>query len=194
MVIPVVDEALARFVRATLPLPEPTGDVSFDPPSGTWSAQLNRITVNLFLFGVGRSPQQAVGPGIRRGADGRVTERRLPLPRVQLDYLVSAWAGTIRDEHQLLGDVLTVFLANQVLTTEYLPQPPGATPVQLVVGELTSQRAKDIWSGVSGALKASFHLSVTATAEAFPWLPAAAPVERIAALTAPHAAVRAGGG
>jgi hypothetical protein len=194
VVIPVVDEALTRVLRATLPLPEPIGDVSFDPPSGTWSAQLNRITVNLFLFGVGRSPQQGVGPGIRRDSDGRVTERRLPLPRVQLEYLVSAWAGTIRDEHQLLGDVLTLFHANQVLTAEFLPQPPGATPVQLLVGELTSQRAKDIWSGVSGALKASFHLRVTVAAEAFPWQAAAPPVERIEALTAPYATAPAGRG
>ena len=55
MIIPMIDAGLEALLRNGLPLPETLGDVSFESPSGTWSAQLNRITVNLFLFGVGRS-------------------------------------------------------------------------------------------------------------------------------------------
>ena len=54
MLIPVVEDGLEHLLRATLPLSTEQGDISFDPPSSTWSAQVNRLTVNLFLYGVAR--------------------------------------------------------------------------------------------------------------------------------------------
>ena len=61
--------------------------------------------MNLFLFGIGRSPQPP-RPAADRIVDGR-PQRRQQLPMLQLHYLISAWAGSVRDEHQLIGDVLT---------------------------------------------------------------------------------------
>src|ERR1700710_826895 len=130
MIIPTIDTGLEALVRQALPLPVAVGDVSFDSPSGTWSAQLNRITVNLFLFGVGRSPQPP-RPAVDRVADGR-TQRRAPLPMLQLHYLASAWAGSVRDEHQLIGDVLTLFMLAQTLPPEHLP-PDMTSGIQLAV-------------------------------------------------------------
>ena len=86
MIIPTIDTGLEALVRQELPLPASVGDVSFDSPSGTWSAQLNRITVNLFLFGVGRSPQSA-RPAVDRVVDGPV-QRPGQLPNLQLHYFV----------------------------------------------------------------------------------------------------------
>ena len=57
MFISHVDSGLEKLLRTRLPLPEEMGDVSFDAPSGTWSAQLSRITVNLFLYDIQRSSQ-----------------------------------------------------------------------------------------------------------------------------------------
>ena len=70
MIIPTVDTGLEALLRDRLPLPATLGDISFESPSGTWSAQLSRITVNLFLFGVGRSGQQP-RPATDRVVDGR---------------------------------------------------------------------------------------------------------------------------
>ena len=58
MIIPTIDTGLESLLREGLPLPKSLGDISFESPSGTWSAQLSRITVNLFLFGVGRSEME----------------------------------------------------------------------------------------------------------------------------------------
>ena len=104
-----------------LPLPVEVGDVSFEPPSGNWSAQLSRITINLFLFGVGRSGQPP-RPAANRIVDGR-QQRRPPIPMLELNYLVTAWAGVVNDEHQLIGELLAV-PARQVDPTSCRPTWP----------------------------------------------------------------------
>ena len=183
MLIPVVDDGLERLLRAALPLPVDQGDVSFDAPSSTWSAQVTRLTVNLFLYGVGRSPQPPRPPGVRTTASGAV-ERRPPLPAVQLSYLVSAWAGAPRDEHGLLGDVMTCVLGHPVLPAEHLAREP-ASPVQLTVAADDAARVRDVWSGLGGSLKASFTLVVTLAAEAHGWAPAAPRVTEVVGSATP---------
>jgi hypothetical protein len=181
MIIPTIDSGLEALLRAELPLPESIGDVSFESPSGNWSAQLNRITVNLFLFGVGRSSQQP-RPAVDREQNGRA-QRRPPVPMLELHYLVSAWAGVVRDEHQLLGDVLACLLPATALPAVHLPVPLDS-PVQMHIEPYDNSRAKDVWATVGGAIKPSFELVVTSVADspAFADLPPR--VERINALVA----------
>lgn len=182
MIIPVIDSSLEALVRDVLPLPTTIGDVSFDPPSGTWSAQLSRITVNMFLFGVGPSPLPP-RPAVDREVDGR-KQRRLPLPMLELHYLVSAWAGTVRDEHQLIGEILTQFILNQMIPTRFLADDVAA-PVRLAVGAHDNNRAKDVWSTVGGTIKPSFELVATTAIDALPYIDLPPAVERIKALVAP---------
>ncbi|GEL95059.1 DUF4255 domain-containing protein [Cellulomonas composti] len=177
MLIPAIDDGLERLLRATLPLPEDQGDISFDPPSSTWSAQVNRLTVNLYLYQVARSPQPPRPAEVRGNG-----ERRRPLPMVQLHYLVSAWAGSPRDEHSLLGDVMTRLVAQQVLPTEYLQRPPSST-VQLAIATDELNRPRELWSGLGGTLKASFTLTATVAADAYDFEPLAPPVAAIEPVT-----------
>jgi hypothetical protein len=173
-----VDAGLEKLLRTRLPLPEEMGDISFDPPNGTWSAQLSRITVNLFLYDVQRSSQPS-GPTVRT-ADGKVTERRRPQPMVQLGYLVSAWAGSPRDEHQLLGDVASILAGADGLPPELLPD-GLSSGVRFALGD-SDNRAREVWTAAGGSLKASFCLMATVAADSFDWEVAPPPVERIAAM------------
>ena len=183
MLIPVVEDGLESYLRAVLPLSREVGDVSFEAPDSTWSAQVNRITVNLFLYSVSRSPLPPRPAASRPGADGRL-EQRAPLPMVQLSYLVSAWAGSIRDEHQLLGDVLTRLVAQQVLPAEHLSTPLNSN-VQLTLATDELNRPRDLWSGLGGTLKASFTLHATVASDAFGWETAARGVSSIEGMAAP---------
>lgn len=184
MLIPTIDAGLEALVRDVLPLPNNLGDVSLDPPSGTWSAQLSRITVNLFLFGVGRSPQPP-RPAVTRTPETGPKQRRPQLPMLELHYLVSAWAGTVRDEHQLIGELLTQFTLHQVLSADYLPGEVAA-PIQLAVAPHDNNRAKDVWSTVGGTIKPAFELIVTTPIDALPFVDLAPDVSRIENLLAPN--------
>ena len=183
MFIRVVDDSLEKMVRSELPLPEDLGDVTFESPTSNWSAQLSRITVNFFLYDVGLSDQ----PGraaIRRVNDIGTTERRVPQPMVRLCYLVSAWAGSPRDEHQLLGDLVSRMAARSVLPEQYVTAPLSSS-VHLRMADDDANKPRDVWSGSGGQLKASFAVEVTVAADTFVWEDAAAPVTRIEALTNP---------
>jgi hypothetical protein len=187
MIIPVIDAGLESMLRAELPLPATVGDVSFDPPSGTWSAQLSRITVNLFLFGVGRSPQPP-RPAADRVVDG-VRQRRPQVPMIELHYLVSAWAGTVRDEHQLTGELLSRFIEHQVLPQDHV-HGSLVSQIQLAIAPHDNNRAKDVWSTVGGTIKPSFELVVTTAIDALPYEDLPPAVERIKGLVAPHGSAR----
>ena len=182
MIIPTIDGGLEALLRTGLPLPASVGDVSFESPSGTWSAQLSRITVNLFLFGVGRSSQQPRPPADRE-QNGRA-QRRPPIPMLEMHYLVSAWAGVVRDEHQLLGDALACLLKTTVLPAKHLPV-AIPSPVQLTIEPYDNSRVKDVWATVGGAIKPSFELVVTSAADSPAFDDLAPRVERINALVAP---------
>jgi hypothetical protein len=183
MLIPAVEQGLETLLRDALPLPEHIGDVSFDPPSRTWAAQLSRVTVNLFLFGVGRSAQPPRPTAERTTANGRL-ERRPPLPMVELNYLVSAWAGNVRDEHELLGDVLGCIVTNQVLPAASLSSELPAT-VQIALAPQDHGRAKDVLTAVEGSLRASFEIVITTALDSLAWREVAPRVASIQALTAP---------
>jgi hypothetical protein len=174
-----VDAGLERLLRERLPLPEDVGDISFDPPAGSWSAQLSRITVNLFLYDVQRSTQPSRAPVHKPVADGRDLRRHFQ-PMAQLGYLVSAWAGSPRDEHQLLGDVFSV-LAGVDSIPEELIEGELSSSAQVSLGDDRSL-VREIWSATGGSLKASFTMKVSVATDTYVWEEQAPPVDRIAGM------------
>lgn len=183
MFIRAVDEALEKLVRERLPLPEELGDVSFDPPTGTWAAQLGRITVNFFLYGVTRSSNPARST-LNRMQDGRA-ERRAPQPIVDLSYLVSAWAGSPREEHQLLGDLISMVTGLRALPEEYFKTAVNSSAlVDFDVDE--ANKVREIWGALGGQLKGSFLLRVGVATDTHDWAAAPPAIDRVEALTAPH--------
>lgn len=186
MLIPAVEDGLERLIRAALPLSPEQGDVVFDAPTSTWSATVNRLTVDLFLYDVARSGQPPRVEAPVRGADGTVERRRFPLPMVELSYLVSAWAGSTRDEHQLLGDVLTRLLAHPTVPAEHLAG-TLSSPVQLAIATDERNRPRDLWSALGGQVRASFTLVVTVAADAYPWQDAPTAVAGVDARLGPVA-------
>lgn len=184
MLIPIVEDGLEAMLRSALPLPADVGDISFDPPASTWSAQLSRITVNLFLYEVARSTQPGQAQARRLDDDGRI-ERRVQLPMIQLSYLVSAWAGSPRDEHQLLSDVLYCFLGSPVIAAEHL-RADMASSVQLALITDERNRPRDLWSTLGSTPKGAFTITATVAADAFEWMRAARGVERIEGIAAPR--------
>ena len=180
MFIRTVDDSLERLVRSRLQLNEDVGDVTFDVPTGAWSAQLSRIAVNFYLYNVQPSGQPSRTVNRRVDANG-AAERRNPQPMIQLDYLVSAWAGSPRDEHQLLGELINLFAATQVLGPDQLTGELSSN-VGLSMAPDESTRPREVWAGSGGQLKAAFHLQATVAADSFGWEGEAPLVQRIEAM------------
>ena len=181
--ITAVDQGLEELLRATVPLPKDVADISFDPPDGTWGAQLSRITVNLFLFDVARSTLPPRPPTARSREDGRI-ERRPPLPLVRLSYMVSAWAGNMRDEHQVLGEAMGCFLRHELIPPEYLAA-DLVTSVQLSLSQREGRKPGELWSGLQAKLKPSFEIEATVAVDA-DWVLAPPVVSRVEGLAAPR--------
>jgi len=178
-----VDESLERFIRARLALTDDLGDVTFEAPTSNWSAQLSRITVNLFLYDVGLSNQPSRS-AIRRAGENGAGQQRAPQPMVRLGYLISAWAGSPRDEHQLLGDLVSLFAASVSVPVEHMVGNLSSTiQVRMVADELN--RPRDVFAGSGGQLKAAFALEATVAADSYNWDGQAPRVDRIVALANP---------
>ena len=168
-----VDETLERFIRERLALNDDLGDVTFEAPTSNWSAQLSRITVNLFLYDVGLSNQPS-RTALRRVADDGKALQRAPQPMVRLGYLVSAWAGSPRDEHQLLGDLVSLFAAQSVVPADHVVGTLSSSiQIRLVADDVN--RPRDVFSGSGGQLKAAFALEATVAADSYDWTPEAPP-------------------
>jgi hypothetical protein len=168
MFIRAVDQALETMLRQGLPLPEEDGDISFEAPTSNWSAQLSRINVNLFLCDIGPSTHPSRSPTLRTDANGKV-ERRKTQPMIRLCYLVSAWAGSSADEHQLLGDVISLVAGNTVVPPDIAGDTVQSSISLAIVDEAIGGKLRDMWSSAGGQLKASFLLEVHAAADTFGW-------------------------
>lgn len=178
-----VDESLEKFIRDRMALRDDLGDVTFDAPTSNWSAQLSRITVNLFLYDVGLSTQPSRAAMRRVDSNGAV-QQRAPQPMVRLGYLVSAWAGSPRDEHQLLGDLVSLFAASVSIPPEHMVG-NLASSIQVRMIADDTNRPRDVFAGSGGQLKASFALEATVAADSYEWEDEAPRVERIVALAHP---------
>lgn len=176
--IQLIDDALAAHLRAGVPLPTGT-DLSFDTPDRTWGASITRPTVNLFLWSVQRDESSSPRTISRRATpDGVVDAFHDPV--VSLRYLVTAWAGEHRDEHQLLGSVLRCLLAHEVVDTAHRPAGLagyGSLGIQLATSG--DQRASEFWSSLDGQLKPSLEAEVLVRVPIGAGRPAGPPVDEL---------------
>lgn len=162
-----LDESLETFLRAAVPLPQREIDVAFAAPDSDWAATLpSRPTVDLYLWDIRPNlSERDYGEELIEESDGK-RYRRDPLPRVDCRYLVTAWTNDVRDEHSLLGDVLSALLLHRSISAEHL-QGVFATVRPLPSLRLRgSDDASDLWSALGGQLKPGLDLVVTVTVDA----------------------------
>lgn len=175
-----LDESLEAFLRAEVPLSARQVDVSFEAPDDDWGARVTKPTVNLFLWDVRKNmDERESGMDVVDGAEGKKF-RAPPKPRVDCRYLVTAWTTEVKDEHQLLGSLLTAFLTNHELRPEYLQGSYAEVrPIPTMKAALPNDDdSTDFWTALGGQIKPGLDLVVTATVDLVPSVEAGPPVER----------------
>ncbi|MGD9932234.1 MAG: DUF4255 domain-containing protein [Dehalococcoidia bacterium] len=115
-----VDETIRKVLVADVPVERNEVDISFDRPTREWSSRLSRPTLNLFLLDVRELMQfRNEVEHIERTSDGRVRKSR-PNRRVDMTYLITAWAREPEDEHRILSRVLASMFRQYRVAAEHL--------------------------------------------------------------------------
>jgi hypothetical protein len=170
LVIQDVDAALKELLVRNMPLDTSVIDVNFQMPNRDWAAKLSRLTLNLYLYDVRENVELSNGQQFLTRANDSPAVRRMPV-RVDLTYLISAWATEIADEHQLLGSVLTTLLRFPLLPLDVLrgslqDQP---FPIQAWIGRPEhTKNPWDLWGNVDHRMKAALSYVVTAAFQPYP--------------------------
>lgn len=163
-----LDATLAALLAGELALPGVA--VSFASPDDQFPPSTVTLpAVAFFLYDVRENTDlRSTLWDTEQRADGVVTRTRPPV-RVDCSYLITAWPGDAapdpaRDEHKLLGEVLTVLLRHRRIPERYLhgelrgQEPPVPTRI---VGEAQLQSMGEFWQAMGGRPKATLHYGVT---------------------------------
>ena len=175
-----LDEVLRQLLIREIPIRNGEVEIKFDQPRREWAARLTRPTVNLFLHDIRentrlRGSQQWV---VERRKDGTAVQRRTPV-RMDLSYMITAWAKDPEDEHRLLTRVLMVLLRYPTLPDDLLPEvlrdQPVPIPLLVAQGEALESIA-EVWSALDNEMRPSITLTVTAAID--PYLVISTPLVR----------------
>jgi len=151
-----LDEVLRKLFIRELPIKNGEVDIAFDQPKREWSSRISRPTLNLFMHDLRenntlRQPEWQ----IERNSDGTATKRRTPV-RIDLHYVITAWAADPGDEHRLLARALMVLFRVPMLPEDLLPESlqDQPVPIPLRVAQRDELRTPaDLWSALDNELR-----------------------------------------
>jgi hypothetical protein len=96
-------------------------DITFEAPTQEHIDKLIRPTINMFLFDLQENIELRQSDFERTRSNGR-GERRPPLRRFDLRYMVSALTTEVEDEHELIWRILYTLLRHPQFPVELLPE------------------------------------------------------------------------
>jgi len=178
-----VDESLRKLLVADVPVERNEIDISFDRPTREWSSRLSKPTLNLFLLDVRELTQyRNEVEHIERTAEGLVRKTR-PNRRVDMTYLVTAWAREPEDEHRILARVLACMFRQYRVAEEHLQGLLLDAPEFLLVRVAPPDflvKPADFWGVMDNEMRPNLTWVVTAPLNAF--APVEGPLVRTAAI------------
>ena len=177
-----LDEALRDLLIRELPIVNNEIDIAFDQPKREWSARLSRPTLNLYMHDLRENTK------LRRERSPYEVERRVETVvqrarpyRVDVHYLVTAWATAPEDEHRMLARTLLALLRFQELPVEVLNEglrdQPAGIPIKVAQSE-TLEKPSDLWSVLDNQQRPG--ITFTATLAFNPYAPVEKPLTRTA--------------
>ena len=145
-------------------------DISFEIPTGDWSARLSRPTIDLWCFDIRenvRLRNADISAALSRG--DRTARTTQPPRRYDLCYMVTAWVRKIEDEHQLLWRVLAALMQVPQLSPEMGEGAirEQAFDIPLVVANMPEFQMSitDLWNVVNNQMRLGFILMATVALE-----------------------------
>ena len=159
-----LDDVLRQLLIRELPVKNGEVNIEFDQPKREWSARLNRPTLNVFLHDLRENAiLRQTEWEIKRNGDGTVTKQRRPV-RLDLHYMITAWAKEPDDEHRLLARTAIALFRHPTLPDDLLPESlrDQPMPIPVRVAEPDALRSPaDIWSAMDNELRPAIACIVT---------------------------------
>ncbi|MBA2282757.1 MAG: DUF4255 domain-containing protein [Acidimicrobiia bacterium] len=155
------DEALRSYLTSWLPAGAKQA-ISFDAPNEEWVKGIKTPTLDLFLYDLAENMDARAGDWIElRDEKGLLVALQPPVRRYELTYIVSAWGGTVADQHALLGALLQSMPAYDDIPFEHLTgrlEEQGIA-VRLRIGSLDG--IPDLWSALGQTPVTALALALT---------------------------------
>ncbi len=141
-------------------------DISFDQPTGEWSSRLNRPTLNCWCFDLRENLKlRTMERSVTRDYNHNRGQTSFPPRRINITYLITAWARKVEDEHQLLWRALGVLKGTPKITPQ---ECEGLLRYQqhdipLVVADMSDQPTNlvDLWGVLDNQMRVGFTLIAT---------------------------------
>lgn len=143
-------------------------DVSFDTPDREWSSRLSRPTISCWAFDL-RENMKLRSLERQVSRNGNQTSTLYPSYRMDVTYLITAWARKMEDEHRLLWRALAALKRTPILKPRdcegelryqqhdvlMLTATPSDHPINMV----------DLWGVVDNVMHMGFTLCATVELE-----------------------------
>lgn len=175
-----LNEAIRQLLIRELPVKNGEVEIAFDQPKREWSSRLSRPTINFFLYEMKENTKLRQQPGWNHSgrSNGTVTQTREPM-RLDLFYMITAWAAEAEDEYRLLGRCLMALGRYNTVPPELLPESLQDQPVGIpieVAQPTALQNATDIWSVLDNEIKPAIACNITLALT--PYAPLTGPIVR----------------
>ncbi len=161
-----LDQTIENLLYDEGNIPRGDIDIAFDSPTGEWSASLNRPTLNLWCFDMRENVQRRVA-GMEKRIDRGQNQGRHQMPprRIDLSYLVTAWARKVEDEHMLIWRALQTLKRFPLFRPEDcqgdLRYQKQNMPVLVAEPHDMGINMTDLWSVMENQMKLGFVTVVT---------------------------------
>jgi len=162
-----LDKTFENILRDQGKIQRSAIDIEFEQPTSEWSARLSRPTINMWCFDIRENLKLRTMEKSPVTYDGMTARRTIPPRRMDVTYLVTAWANKPEDEHQLLWRALATLKRQVVLKPEDCEGELRFQnhDIRLLVADMSEPKANftDLWSVVDNQMRLGF--PVTATLE-----------------------------
>jgi len=170
--IDAVNESLRTLMVQEIPIRDSEIEIAFNQPKREWSGRLSRPTLNFYLFDIRQNVRfKNASPGfeVTQRGNGKAEQQRAA-PRVDLNYMITAWANAPEDEHRLLARVFMALYRSTMIPDALLPEvlqnQPYSIPIQLgALNELT--RPTEIWGVLDNELRPAITCTLTLALDPF---------------------------
>lgn len=158
-----LEDVLKKLLIRELPVKNGDVNIEFDQPKREWSARLSRPTIDLFLYDLRenntlRQPEWQV-----EKKNGTAIKKLSPI-RLNLNYMITAWASEPEDEHNLLYRTLLVLFRHPELPEDLMPDSwknqSLSIPIRVAEHDVF-RNAADYWGVLDNELRPSIACTIT---------------------------------